>query len=339
MTERRLRIILLCVSALLVLGFVVLLWPSPPLYKVTVLPSRPGQNLIPYGMNDHGQVFGFTQSLDQGIHLFFWDRAKGMRDLSTMIGDYAGINNAGQIAGTMADPNGEQQAFLWDPNNGTRLLGITGETLLGADALNDLGQVVGTFVAYDGTLHAFFWDQRNGMKDLGLGRACAINNAGQIISDTEAGALLIDANTEAAGIRIPVSGPLSLNNNGCVVGYSSTSAAGQEIVMWHRGSSTAKSIHLAGPALRCPINDANQVLFMKTRPARFRVGRRTLLPYRVECYLYDPTRGLTSLDRYVRAGPKEYFRPVDLNNKGGILLNSRYRAVLLEPIPERWGNK
>jgi hypothetical protein len=90
------------------------------------------------------------------------------------------------------------------------------------------------------------------------------------------------------------------------------------------------------------INDVNQVLFGEEKPARFRIWGRTLRPYHIKCYLLDPTRGVIPLGRYAHAGPDEHFYPADLNNKGSILLVCRYKgvkpykALLLEPIPERW---
>lgn len=342
MRERRLLIILLCAVVAVVLTPVVLLWPSPRLYKVTVL-SSPGEYIVPCAVNDQGQIVGYVQTRQGDAHLFLWDRAKGMQDLGPVSGSYLDINNAGQIVGAMIDPNGNGQAFLWDPNSGRQLLGTLGGVGTEATAINDSGQVVGTIETSDGVYHAFLWDRAKGMRDLGEGRAPVINNAGQIMITTT-GDLLLDANT-GTDARIPLLGwgIRSINNNGCVVGYSLASGAEREFVMWRSDSRAVKSMQLDREARGYVVNDVNQVLFAEETPARFRIWGRVLRPYHIRCYLLDPTRGVIPLGRYAHAGPDEHFIPVDMNNKGSIVLVCRYkgvkpyRAVLLEPIPGRWG--
>jgi len=342
--KRRLRVILLCIGSLIALGLVVLLWPSPALYRVTVLPSLGGKYATPCGMNDRGQIVGISQTAEGERHMFLWDREKGMQDLGTVgVGGDLAINDAGQIAGTIVDANGNGQAFLRDPNGGMQLLGALGGGHSYAEAINDLGQVVGRVEMPRRVYHAFLWDRAGGMRDLGRGHSCRINDGGQIVFCTPTGVFLLDADASAGGISIPICAMPRLNNHGCVIGYSPASVPRRETVIWRRGLSAAKSMQLGSNSSGWAINDANQVLFTRERPARFKLWGRVLLPYRTRCYLHDPARGSIPLDRYLPAEPDERFTPVDLNNKGCIILSSRrgpykpYRAMLLEPIRKRWG--
>ena len=348
MTERRLRIVLLCVVTLLVLGLVVLLRPGPALYRVTILPYPGGGYMTACGMNDRGQIVGLARALSGETHLFLWNRGKGLQDLGPVTGNYLGINNAGQIAGTMVDPNGKQQVFLWDPNTGRQLLGTLGGTWPQAIAINDSGQVVAVVGLPLGVSHAFLWDGADGMRDLGPGCPCAINNAGQILVATgpgPVGDLLLSANGGSTGARMPVTtlGLRSINNHGCVVGHPTVSGIGPGLAIWHSNSGVMTSTRIGGDARAYIINDVNQVLFAREQSGRYKIFGRVIPPYRIRCYLQDPVRALIPLSGYVHPGPNEYFYPVDLNDKGcivGAIGPNRGRAsrvVLLEPIPERWG--
>ncbi len=344
--KRRLRTIAV-LSAVLVLTACLALWTrrSPALYKATFVPSPGGADLNAQTINDRGQIVGFTQAQDGQYHLFLWDRQSGMQDLGLVLPNYLDINSMGQIVGTMAGPDGKEQAFLWDPNGGRQLLGTLTGIASQAHAINDVGQVVGTIALGGAVHHVFLWDRTRGMQDLGPGRACTINNAGQIILYAQTGALFLDAakGATSAGVPIPARGTLRVNENGCVVGYSLASARTQGVVMWHGGSGAAEPMWWGTEACPWAINDANQVLITRERTAGPRILGKTLFPYRIECYLQDPTHGLISLHGCVPAGPGELFYPKDLNNRGCIvgvvrgLRGGASRAVLLEPIPERWG--
>jgi probable HAF family extracellular repeat protein len=344
MIRTRLRIILVCVVISVALGFAALMWPGRPLYRATVLSSS-GEYVVPCAINDRGQIVGYVQTGEGDTRLFLWERQKGMQDLGLVVGGGLDINNAGQIVGTMIDPNGKEQAFLWDPNGGRQLLGMLGGIRTEATGINDSGQVVGTVEISNGACHAFLWDRARGARDIGEGYAPVINNAGQIIAVATAD-VLIDANT-GADTRMPVfgAGYRSINNNGCVVGYSRVPGAGPQFAMWHSGSQIVKPIPLDREPQGYVINDVNQVLFGQEKPARLRIWGRTLRPHHIKCYLLDPARGVIPLGRYAHAGSDEFFYPVDLNNKGDILLvcwyksSHPYKAILLEPIPKRWTSK
>ena len=155
-------------------------------------------------VNNQGQVAGFSYTSNDPvpnntppvppIDFFLWTKGKGMQDLGNFggtnplfTGGLAGLNNRGQVAGTMSLP-GDQiyHAFLWD---GDKLsdLGSLGGSVTFATGLNDVGTVVGTaFLAGDQVLHAFRWE-KGVLADLGTvgSDPCSVaqnvNTRGQIV--------------------------------------------------------------------------------------------------------------------------------------------------------------
>jgi probable HAF family extracellular repeat protein len=344
MVSRRLRVIMLCIGLLITLGVVILLRPSPALYKVTVLPYPGAGSLTVCGINDHGQIVGRAPTGTGQAHLLLWERGKDMRDLGPVAGDWVAINNAGQIVGTMVDPDGKEQAFLWNPNSGRQLLGLLGGIGSKGLDINDRGQVVGTIKLSADVSHVFLWDRANGMRDLGPTHPRAINNAGQVIVVSNGRRLLMDAGTGdvATALQLPLKGLGRINNHGWMTGLSQSSVAKPDkidVVMWHPRASTKvlAQVNVRGGE-NGSINDANQVLIMDLRPPIWLLGK-TIIPARTKCYLHDPQRGLISLNRYLGGDPYV----MDLNNQGCIVGtiqsrdNRRSTGVLLEPIPERWG--
>ena len=114
-----------------------------------------------YGINNSGQVVGYTGSPN---HAFLWDSTNGMIDLGTLGGDSSdsqAINNAGQVVG-YADTTvvSENHAFLCDSTNGMIDLselaledaGFTQITY--ATGINNQGQIVG-YGEISGEVHAF----------------------------------------------------------------------------------------------------------------------------------------------------------------------------------------
>jgi probable HAF family extracellular repeat protein len=164
-----------------------------------------GPDAFPVGMNERGQVIGFSYTSSIGnpnnncsipvpntpiTDPFFWDKDTGMIDIGTLGGTCgfpALINNRGQVVGN-SNLAGDQvnHAFLWDRATGIVDLGTLGGTYSEAEAINDAGVVVGgSQTASDTFDHAFLWDGK--MHDLGVvpGTNCSypfwINASGQIV--------------------------------------------------------------------------------------------------------------------------------------------------------------
>ena len=137
MRKRKKRVLILASS--LVALVVLLLWRPwlPKLYTVTVLPTLGGNFVLPLAINERGQVAGFADvpkaagATSTTYHLFLWDRTTGIQDLGPVCQGQVVMNDAGQIAGTMTDPNGQKRAFLWDPNHGRTILPTLGEVRAG----------------------------------------------------------------------------------------------------------------------------------------------------------------------------------------------------------------
>src|SRR4030042_1696601 len=107
MKRKRIFILSIC-AAMLVVGILVAIFrpKEPALYRVTYLPSLGGEFTFPCSINDRGQIAGFSQVKNRTYHLFLWNREKGIQDLGPVFTNHVYINNAGQIAATMEDPNG-----------------------------------------------------------------------------------------------------------------------------------------------------------------------------------------------------------------------------------------
>jgi probable HAF family extracellular repeat protein len=98
-----------------------------------------------------------------------------------------GINNKGQVIGTVQFPGGIGRAAIWTPGQGgPQDLGTLGGQESYPMDINDNGQVVGFSYTLSGVQHAFIWDQINLIQDLGgLGgdtqAAWGINNLGIVV--------------------------------------------------------------------------------------------------------------------------------------------------------------
>jgi probable HAF family extracellular repeat protein len=248
---------------------------SQQLYRVTILPSLGGDAMGAHAINDRGQVVGTAQTADDKWHFFFWDPQGGTQDLGVTGGGRFDLNNACQIAGSMIDPNGNEQAFLWECDKGRMLLGT-----LGGKASRALG----------------------------------------------------------------------INDGSCVVGPMRSPGRDSHMGMWHKraGPKELFPLPLRGQTFGLPlISDANQIVFDELDAKKpWWLPQKLFHPRSRHC-LWDPNRGVISLDRYVPGRRNESFYAMDINSEGCIvgILNyqpkppqpARARAIVLEPIPERWG--
>jgi len=353
--DRRFLILVACLTALaLVLTRV---WWQPKLYTVTVLPTLGGDFVLPWAINERGQVAGFADvpkppgTTRTKHRLFLWDRATGMQDLGPVQNDRVAINNAGQIVATMEDPNGRERAFIWDPNHGRMLLPTLGGGTSRALAINDLGQVVGEAETPAGVRHAFLWDPVAGIQDLmptstTENRAWSVNDAGKIVVFGKGGPFLVSADDAATTQRrsIPVRGLIRISDVGEIAAATQTGSRRWEVVLWREGSGVQTLFQLEAESVDTPfVNDVGQVVVGWRDRLQFRLFERPLFPLSHNGCLWDPRRGRISLDRYLGVGRGEDFWLTDLNDQGCIVgqvaatKDSRSRGILLEPIPERWG--
>jgi probable HAF family extracellular repeat protein len=117
-----------------------------------------------YGINDAGQVVGYSFAVDgYGEHATIWDTAlHTMTDLGTL-GGYKSIamdiNDAGQVVGySYISGNSAYHATIWNGTTPTDLGTLGGKWSSGTD-INDAGQVVGWSNTFgDSAQHATIWN-------------------------------------------------------------------------------------------------------------------------------------------------------------------------------------
>ena len=174
---------LLCVAALLCMG-VTNVANAATFYSLTSLPSLGGKWSFAYGINNAGQVVGYSFTSDNSTHATLWNGGAPI-DLGTLPGGTSSfahaINNGGQIVGYTAG-GGNPTATLWNGGAPANL----GSTSSVANAINNAGQIVGQNNIGGGG-NAALW---NGGAVIGLppghGTANGINNAGQVVGSSGA---------------------------------------------------------------------------------------------------------------------------------------------------------
>jgi len=346
---------LITASVGVVLAF--LLWPwSPELYRATILPSLGGRYSAVHAVNDRGQVVGVTELADGSRRLFLWDRDNGTEDLGPVTGDQLAINNAGHIAGTMSDRNGHQ-AFFWELGKGRTMLGTLGGDMSLALAINNRSQIVGVSSNAADAPRLFLWDKATGIKELDRpeARGCwpeGIDDRGRVlVAGVSKGAtrryLLRPEGPVLLKEVPPDASRVSLNSDGSMAATVEVGHADPYLALWRRGEPMKRLASISAHTQMTKLNERNQVAWTSFRPRRWEKWRERLRGPRLMreesvSYLWDPARGKIPLDRYV--GDVERFYVVGLNNHGSIIGNlctkdGQQHAALLEPIPERWGDK
>jgi probable HAF family extracellular repeat protein len=343
-------------AGILAAALLVALLRSKPevLYEVTFLPTLGGVPVVPHAINDHGQIVGAAEVTPGQWHMILWDKDKGLQDLGSWARHQSslrlGINNAGQVAGTVADANGVGCAFIQDPNGVRRLLVDPAGRGSVAAALNNRGQVVGYYETAGKPRHACVWDQTGRMTDLGtLGGieslAYSINDRGQVagVSGVRGPlwqAFLWDPNTGMIGLGpdpLDMATSCYINNKGLVAGGFGSAKDPRAVSAW---TSSGGLQRLSAPGSAFPdvagLNDAGQIL-VNTSRSGFRAFGRVFFG-KSASYLCDPNGGCVALECHL-AGPKGvvYFIAADINNQGQLagtlfIEGVGWRAAILEPI-------
>ena len=231
----------------------------------TPLATLGGNNGQALGVNDLGQVVGYTENDVQDpncvppqvldFQAVIWGPNAGeIQQLPSLPGDTvtaaSGITDVGQavgVSGSCSDPT--SHAVLWQDGTVTDLGNLGGVLNTAPAAINSRGEIVGqSDLPGDTTFHAFLWTKHGGMEDLGTLPGDSTSAAYGISDDREVvGGSCVDASfsncraflwqngvmTDLNALVKPGSTPLYLifgndiNSNGEIATYASDQSNGQ----------------------------------------------------------------------------------------------------------------
>jgi probable HAF family extracellular repeat protein len=243
-------------------------------YTIGDLGTLGGTTSSATGLNGAGQVVGWSSMPARSdgridYHPFIW-KTGVMRDLHFLVERQATvrINGEGQVVGTRPEA-GYFRAFLWEKGVLTGLGVLTGRSAgccSLAFGINSTGQVVGKsdLNGDSGNEDPFLWE--NGvMKDLGFeGGATGLNDAGQVVgalmSPTHAFLWTKGVRTDLGTLGGGWSGANAINQQGQIVGASSTAAGELHAFLWQNG--VMKDLGTLGgdQSIAYALNDVGQVV-------------------------------------------------------------------------------
>jgi probable HAF family extracellular repeat protein len=238
------------------------------LYSIRPLEMPAGHfDVFAKGINNHGQVVGYTVDAEGRSHAALWDD-QGIHPLPTLsptmpYSEAYRINDSGQIAGKATLDNGAVHAAFWDSTGITDIGTFPGGNLSFAQALNDQGVVVGSSEAERGQ-HAFTWTKEGGLKDYGnldpesaiaVAGFNGINNHGLMVGTAYHFLSPFKAVLAHAGDKGPtnispegqfsVGMALAVNDAGTIVGYQNPLRGSPEAAIFH-GDGTYEKLGLLG---------------------------------------------------------------------------------------------
>jgi probable HAF family extracellular repeat protein len=130
------------------------------------------------GINEHGDVVGFSANGADNSDAVLWPHTGGVIDIGEPFLNEEGsgvanaINNAGQVVGTTSvfSPTlGTTNAFLWSAKDGVTIIDTVSSQssipLVGANAISSDGTVVGT-TSLTGQSSSFIWTKATGLKEI-----------------------------------------------------------------------------------------------------------------------------------------------------------------------------
>ncbi len=344
-------------AAALILAAVVVTYVNRPrvLYRVTFLPAMGGVETRGHAINDLGQVISSVRWADGTRHIFLWDKSDQPRELASFAKGHQvaslTINNAGQIAGTIMDPNQAWSSFFWDTDGRKYTLATPAGGRSHIRALNNRGQVVGYWGMVQGPRHAFLWDKTAAMQDLGTfggieSVACDLNDKGQAVGfvSTSANprwrAFLYDPNLGLRELGPAKFGPAAtccINNQSFVVGQFGSAEDETCVSIWTAGTGPLRLRPTDGDSLDVrALNDANQ-FFLNVHRRGLRLWGRKLWQ-RAESHWWESTRHIRCLNQHLGRTDVEGFSVQDINRDGtilGALSVEKFpypHPVILEPI-------
>jgi probable HAF family extracellular repeat protein len=208
-----------------------------PSYTITDLGSLTQYSSSALGINENGQVVGWSDIQYSSSHATLWQN-DGIIDLGTLTGPRSSavdINNFGKIVGNSTANNlNAPHAVMWD--NGQIIdLGTLSPSIPSSSSyaygINDLNQVVGV-----SDNSAFLW-QNGSMQNLGSFSAVDINNNSQIAGNMGSTPILWENGTiqYLGNLGIPIGFVNKINDSGQVVGLSYVNSTDYHATLWHNG--------------------------------------------------------------------------------------------------------
>jgi len=267
------------------------------------------------GINDVGQVVGWSSDLNSVTRAFSWDVSNGMIDIGTLGGRTAtafAVNGSGQVVGSSEIAAlGRIHAFLWSVTGGMVDLGtLAGHNYSTAHDLNAGGQVVGSSGISQGNNsgnRAFLWNPTTGMRGLGTlpggkkSDGAAINSSGWVVgTSATSGKLKPRAFLWRQGMGMTnlgvlpggnASHALDINDAGQIVGYSTIAGGAEHAFVWKSGTGFRDLGTLGGRGSRAfGINSGGQVVGVSDTGVLDSHGLAI-----THAFLWDPTNGMTDL--------------------------------------------
>ncbi len=309
-------------------------------YEIVDLGTLDGGFSTAFGINEHGQVVGFSRRAEGEARTFLWDEVGGMQDLGTFGGVNSAaydINDGGEIVGLITTATGLRQPIIWDEENGVRHIGLQDEINSFPSSINNLGEVA-FYKQFPTRFEAYLWDEINGEQYLGTlgGNSSApwgINDARQVVgnSETSSGEFHAFIWDEVGGMQDLgtlggiISAARDINNKGQVVGNSETSSGERHAFIWDEASGMRDLGTLGGVKSNAEgINDAGQV-----------VGSSTNSSGELHAFIWDEVRGMQDLGKMVGGASSA----TSINNMGQIVGSltdtskpSERRATLWNPV-------
>ena len=210
-------------------------------YQITRIPTASGANSAALGINNKGEVVGYSFQGDDYQGFLYSASDQSMTDVGSLGGKLnaaCAINDAGQVTGYSQDGNGNLLAFIFARNQPIASLGaLDNASTSEAFGINNKGAVVGDSQGGNQN-HRPVLFSNGSVQDLGLGGASepdaletayAINDSGQIVGRHAAGNnafhafLFANGNTTDFGTLGGANGEaLAINKTGQAVGDSDT---------------------------------------------------------------------------------------------------------------------
>jgi probable HAF family extracellular repeat protein len=210
-------------------------------YQITRLPMAQGANSVALGINNKGEVVGYSFQGEDYQAFLYSSSDQSLTDVGSLGGKInaaCAVNDAGQVIGYSQDGSGNLLAFIFSRSQPMASLGtLEGASTSEAFGINNSGAVVGDSQSGNQN-HRPVLFSNGSVRDLGLGgsnepdaieTAYAINAAGQIVGRHQFGSNAFHAFSYLNGNKTDFSTlggangeALAINENGLVVGDSDT---------------------------------------------------------------------------------------------------------------------